>query len=111
MNVVMTAFSVILGMLGILFLIGYQGQAARLIIGLVLIAAAIVLFAATRLRPRQTTLVQKIDVSGDVAAQNLKCSNCGATLTDKSVTVKAGAVFIHCEFCGSEYQLEEEPKW
>jgi phosphoribosylformylglycinamidine synthase len=25
--------------------------------------------------------------------------------------VRAGAIFITCEFCGADYQLEEQPKW
>jgi uncharacterized membrane protein len=111
MTVVVHVLAVLLGLLGCLFLIGSQGQAARLIIGLVLIAAGIVLFATTRLRPKQTTLVQKIDLTGDISSQELKCKSCGATLTNKSIAVKAGAIFISCEFCGTQYQLEEAPKW
>ena len=111
MTWLITALSVILGMLGLLFVIGSQGQVGRLLIGALLIAGAIALFAALRLRPRSTTVVQKIDLSGDIAARQLKCKNCGGTLTNKSVSVRAGGIFISCEFCGTEYQLEEEPKW
>jgi len=25
--------------------------------------------------------------------------------------VKAGAIFISCGFCGTQYQIEEAPKW
>ncbi len=100
-----------LGLLGLLFLIGSRGLAIRLIIGLILLAGGILLFAAARLRPRETTVVQKIDLTGDISARQLKCKNCGATLTNKSVAVRAGAIFINCEFCGAEYQLEEQPKW
>jgi uncharacterized membrane protein YfcA len=111
MSIVVNIFAVILALLGALFIIGFQGQTARLIIGLILIGAGIVMFAMTRMRPKQTTLVQKIDLTGDIAAQELKCKNCGSTLTNKSVTVRAGAIFISCEFCGTQYQLEEAPKW
>ena len=111
MTILINVFAVLLAMLGCLFVIGYQGQIARLIIGLVLIGAGVVLFATTRLRAKQTTVVQKIDLTGDISTQELKCKNCGSTLTNKSVSVRAGAIFISCEFCGTQYQLEEAPKW
>jgi hypothetical protein len=111
MSILLNVFSLLLGLLGCLFIIGYQGQTGRLIIGLVLLGAAVVLFAANRLRPKETTVVQKIDLTGDIATRELKCKNCGSTLTNKSISVKAGAIFINCEFCGSQYQLEEAPKW
>ena len=111
MNVLINVFAVLLGMLGLLFIVGSQGQTGRLVIGLVLIGAGVVMFAVSRLRPKQTTVVQKVDLTGDISTQELKCKNCGSTLTNKSVTVRAGAIFISCEFCGTQYQLEEAPKW
>jgi len=103
--------ALILGLLGLLFIIGYQHQLGRLLIGLVLLASAILLLCIHRLKPKQTTIVQQIDLTGDISPQEMKCKNCGSTLTNKSVNVKAGAVFISCEACGTEYQLEEAPKW
>jgi hypothetical protein len=111
MSLLVNLFGVVLVLLGLLFIIGFQHQIGRLVIGIVLVAGGIILFATQRLRPKETTMVQKIDLSGDVAAQELKCKNCGSTLTNKSVTVRAGAIFISCEFCGTQYQLEEAPKY
>jgi hypothetical protein len=111
MAILINVFAVLLALLGCLFVIGYQGQTGRLVIGLILIGAGVVLFVSSRLRPKQTTLVQKIDLTGDVSTQELKCKNCGSMLTNKSVAVRAGAIFISCEFCGTQYQLEEAPKW
>lgn len=111
MSILIPIVSIILGLLGALFVIGYQHQLGRLIIGAVLIGAGILLWVTTRLRPTQTTLVQKIDLTGDISAQELKCKSCGSTLSNKSVDVRAGAVFVRCEFCSTEYQLEEAPKW
>ena len=59
----------------------------------------------------QKQVVQKIDLSGDVHAEQMSCQACGGKLTSNNVAVKAGAVFVHCPYCGTEYQLEEEPKW
>lgn len=101
----------VIGFFGVVFVVGAQGQPLRVVVGVVLLAAGGALIYLTRVQPQPTTLVQKIDLSGDVSAQELKCKNCGATLSEKSISVKAGAVFVNCEHCGTAYQLEEEPKW
>jgi hypothetical protein len=111
MSILINILSVVLGLLGALFVIGSQGQIGRIVIGVILIGAGIVLYATTRLRAKETTVVQKIDLTGDISTQEMQCKNCGGTLTSKSITVKAGAIFVVCEYCGSSYQLEEAPKW
>jgi hypothetical protein len=111
MGILINVFGVILILLGAIFLIGFQGQIGRLIIGILLVGGGILLLASSRMRPRQTTFVQKVDLTGDISTQEVKCKNCGSTLSNKSVAVRAGAVFISCEFCGTQYQLEEAPKW
>ncbi|MCZ7670364.1 MAG: hypothetical protein M5U34_26000 [Chloroflexi bacterium] len=32
-------------------------------------------------------------------------------LSEKSISVEAGAIFVNCEYCGASYQFEEKPKW
>ncbi|MFQ5617024.1 MAG: hypothetical protein ACE5GO_11275, partial [Anaerolineales bacterium] len=59
----------------------------------------------------QTTVVQKIDLSGDVSLEQMTCNNCGAPLSKNAIDVKAGAIFVNCEHCATSYQIEEEPKW
>lgn len=100
-----------LALLGLVFIVGAQGQAIRVIIGLILVFGAGGLVALLRLRPSHTTVTQKVDVTGDIAVKQLKCRSCGGTLGEDSIEVKAGAVFIDCAFCGSAYQLEEEVQW
>lgn len=113
MQVLAYLFSLLLGALGFIFLVAsaQTNFLPRLIIGLVLLGAAVMVVALTRLRPRQETIVQKIDLSGDVSTEELKCKSCGAVVEKESVTVKAGAVFVECGHCGTSYQLEEAPKW
>ena len=113
MRYVLYSLAAVLGFLGLTFLIaaGQGNTLARVIIGIVLLASAGGLIAAARLQPQQITFHQQIDLSGDVSAQELKCKNCGGTLGEKSISVRAGAVFVKCEYCGAAYQLEEAPKW
>lgn len=113
MQVVSYILSPVVGLFGLLFLVaaGQGNSLVRIIIGVVLVGAAVALLVAARLRPVRQTVVQKVDLSGDVSVQELKCKSCGGTLGPKSLLVKGGAVFVSCEYCGAFYQLEEAPKW
>jgi len=103
----------LLGLLGIVFVAGAQGQPMRVVVGVVLMVAAGALVWLAMQKPKQatTTVVQKIDLSGDVNLQDMTCRACGGSLGKESITVKAGAVFVNCEYCGAAYQLEEQPRW
>jgi hypothetical protein len=113
MRIVLYLLTPALGFLGLMFVVGAQGQVGRIVVGVVLwlAAGALVYFARTRPATTSTTVVQKIDLSGNVNLEQLKCKSCGGTLSSKSVSVRAGAVFVNCEYCGATYQLEEEPRW
>jgi hypothetical protein len=108
-----------LGFLGLVFVAGAQGQSMRVVVGVILMIAALAIVAlcvggaiyVKRMRPQETTLIQKIDLSGDVSLQKLRCRSCGGTLSDQSMRVEAGAVLVNCEYCGASYQLEETVKW
>jgi hypothetical protein len=103
----------ILAVLGIMFVVGSQGSVMRIVVGVILMGAAAVLILLALLKPRpvETTLIQKVDVSGDVNIEQMKCRSCGGILNKDSISVRAGGIFINCPYCGSAYQLEEAPKW
>lgn len=113
MRVVIYALAALIGFLGFMFLVGSQGQIIRLVVGIVLLGAAIALVYLTRVQPKvtETTTVQKIDLSGDVDIEEIRCRSCNAPLSKDEIEVKAGAIFVQCEHCGATYQFEEEPKW
>ena len=102
-----------LAFLGIVFVVGAQEQSMRIVVGVVLMAAAaaLVLLALLKPKPIETTLIQKIDLSGDVNIEQMKCRSCGGILNKDSISVRSGGIFINCPYCGSAYQLEEAPKW
>jgi len=101
------------GLLGLIFLIasGQGNTLPRMIIGLVLIATAVVIGAIVRAKLPEQRIIQQIDLSGDVSTEQLTCKACGAPLSKENITVKAGAIIVDCPYCGTSYQLEEEPKW
>ena len=103
----------VLGFVGIVSLIAAtQANAGfRILTGLVLIAAGIFVAAITRMKVPDQRIIQEIDLSGDVRTEEMKCNACGAALDKDSVSVRAGGVFVDCPYCGTSYQIEEEPKW
>ena len=113
MQFVVYLVAVILAFFGGLFVVGMQGQWIRLVIGLILLIASGVMVYLTRVQPKkeEITHIQKIDLSGDVQLEQMKCKSCGGTLSRDNIVVRAGAIFIECPYCGATYQIEEAPKW
>ncbi|MCX8025201.1 MAG: hypothetical protein N3A60_08365, partial [Thermanaerothrix sp.] len=71
------------------------------------------IFWAAR-RPKQEIAPQvtlKVDLPGDINLDTLKCKSCGGTLKAENIKMVAGAPVVTCPYCGTTYQLTEEPKW
>jgi hypothetical protein len=116
MKAVAYPLAAVVGFFGLMFIASgsyQQNGTMRIVVGVVLFAAAIALvwIALQKPKPIETTLIQKIDLSGDVSLEEMKCRSCGGTLGKESVSVKAGGIFINCQYCGTAYQIEEAPKW
>jgi hypothetical protein len=113
MKIVSYLIAAALAFFGFVFLVGSQGQASRIGFALILLIAAGGFVYLARMQPQQqqTTIVQKIDLSGDVDIEQIRCQNCDAPLSEDSINVEAGAIFVNCEYCGASYQFEEKPKW
>jgi ribosomal protein S27E len=91
------SFGLGFGLVGVLFLAG----------GAVLVYAA--------MRGQKTEVIQqvtmKVDLPGETKISQVKCRNCGGTLKPDNIKMVAGAPMVECPFCGTTYQLTEEPKW
>ena len=104
---------------GILFIWGAfspQGEPGWIVVGIISAAIGLGIIAFAKFRepkPAQPPqeIIQKIDLSGEVELEKLKCQNCGAELDQDSIKVKEGAIFVSCPYCGTAYQMVEEPKW
>jgi predicted RNA-binding Zn-ribbon protein involved in translation (DUF1610 family) len=87
----------------------------RLLVGGLLVLIGLGIVVAVRLREpkpeQQVTIRQEIEIGGDVDMETLKCRNCGAQLDKSAISVAEGAVIVSCPYCGTTYQIVEEPKW
>lgn len=113
MKIVTYLIAGMLAFLGLMFLVGSQGEVLRLVVGGVLLVAAGALIYLSRVQPKKTevTNVQKIDLSGDVNLEEIRCRSCNAPLSKDEISVEAGAILVSCSHCGATYQFEEAPKW
>ena len=115
MRAISTILAVALGLFGVVAVIaaGQGNFIPRMVMGLVLIGAAVALFVSSRMQPQVHKHVHEmqIDLSGDVSLEQIQCKQCGAELSSKSVQMAEGAVFVKCEYCNAQYQLEEQAKW
>ena len=83
--------------------------------GLVCVVAAIVLIAVSRRKAKQEEAAQnvsiKVDLPGQVKIDAMKCQKCGGELSSANINLVNGAPMVSCPYCGTTYQLTEEPKW
>ena len=113
---IIAAILVLFGVLFIWAAFSPEGESGWIVVGIISVAIGLGIIALIKFRepkPAQPPqeIVQKIDLSGDIELETLKCQKCGGELQKDSITVKEGAIFISCPYCGSAYQLVEEPKW
>lgn len=107
----------VLILFGVLFLLGSGGASGQLSwipVGIILIVIAfgLIWFASRKPKPETpVNVTYQVDLSGDVNLETMKCKSCGGTLTSENVKMVAGAPVVTCPYCGSTYQLSEEPKW
>jgi len=66
-------------------------------------------------RGQKTEVIQqvtmKVDLPGETKIEQMKCRSCGGSLSADNVKMIAGAPTVECPYCGTTYQLTEEPKW
>ena len=119
MKIIAYIFAGILVFFGVIFLWGAfspQGSPGWIIIGLilVLIGFGLIWFASRRYGKAAesgSNVTLNIDLPGNVELETLKCQSCGGVLSSENIEMIAGAPVVNCPYCGTSYQITEEPKW
>ena len=114
-RVLMLVLGVFFILLGLVFLVASADSnfLPRLAIGIFMILPGVYLVKKGVREPadKRVFITRTLELSGDVSMEDLTCDKCGAGLSSENLSVKAGAVFVACPFCRTEYQIEEKPKW
>jgi hypothetical protein len=117
MKTIAYILAAILIFFGVLFIWGAfsaQGQVGWILVGVITVGIGFGLIWFASRKPKAeapTNVTYKVDLSGDVNLETMKCKSCGGTLTSENVKMVAGAPVVTCPYCGTTYQLTEEPKW
>lgn len=81
----------------------------RLIVaGMLFLAGFAIVFFLSK-QPK--TVVQKVELSGQMQAVALKCPNCSASVEAERIKIVSGVPYATCAYCGHTFQVSEEPKW
>ncbi|HHY87870.1 MAG TPA: hypothetical protein GYA06_02960 [Chloroflexi bacterium] len=102
---------------GALMVLGATDQAGQIIwlpIGLVFILIGLVIIFFVARKPPQvveTNVTYQVDLPANVNMDTLKCESCGGVLSKDDIKMVSGAPVVTCPYCGTVYQITEEPKW
>jgi Na+/melibiose symporter-like transporter len=108
------AILIFIGVLFVMATFSSTGTIGWLFVGIVLVGTGLALVWFASRKPKEegpVNVTYKVDLAGDVNLETMKCKSCGGTLTSENIKMVAGAPVVTCPFCGSTYQLTEEPKW
>jgi hypothetical protein len=113
---ILAAVFLIFGVLFVLAAFGPTGKLGYIIVGIILLGiAAVIIFLVARRTASQGASSQnvtlKIDLPGNMTMETIKCKSCGGVITDKDISMVAGAPVVACPYCHTTYQITEEPKW
>jgi len=100
--------SIVLGVLGVLYLLASAMVPMRLWVGVILIGVALVLVTVvykSLVKPPPITVYWS--PSGEVKLEELKCPSCGAPLKIENPSISR----VVCQYCGRAVEIVEEPKW
>lgn len=107
----------ILIFLGVIFIYSAfspQGQPGNILVGIISVGIGFgLIWLGNRQQATQSmeNVTLKIDLPANIDLDTLKCRSCGGALTTENIKMVAGAPVVTCPYCGTTYQLTEEPKW
>jgi DNA-directed RNA polymerase subunit RPC12/RpoP len=96
---------------GIVFAIAasVQETLTRLTVSIMLLGVGFAIAYYITRKPK--TVIHRLEVSGQMKAVALKCSNCSASVDADRIKIVSGVPYATCSYCGSTFEVIEEPKW
>ena len=100
---------VVLFFFGIIFALASVYAPTRLIVAALLFVVGFGIVYYISRKPK--TIIQKLEVSGEMKAVSLKCPNCSASVDANQIKIVSGVPYATCPYCGHSFEVAEEPKW
>jgi len=94
---------------GLIFAIASVYDPLRLLASAVLLITGIAIAYYITRKPK--TVIHQLEVSGQMKAAPLKCPNCSASIDANWIKIVSGVPYAKCAYCGSTFEVTEEPKW
>jgi len=91
-----------------------QATFTRLVLSGLLFMMAIVIIIIVviyYITNKPKTVIQRLEVSGQMKAASIKCPNCGASVNANQIKIISGVPYSTCPYCGTTFEVTEEPKW
>jgi predicted Zn finger-like uncharacterized protein len=57
------------------------------------------------------TVIQQLEMSGQMKVAQIKCPNCGGSISANEIKIVSGVPYVKCPYCGTTFEVTEEPKW
>ena len=89
--------------------ISLELKATRLIIAAMLFIVGFGI--AYYITKKPTTIIQRLEVSGQMKAVPIRCPNCSASVDANQIKIVSGVPYATCPYCGQTFEVTEEPKW
>jgi uncharacterized membrane protein len=104
---------VVLFFFGIIFALAAPAQPSltltRLTISVMLLGMGFAIAYYITRKPK--TVIQQLEISGKMKTATLKCPNCSASVDSNRIKIVSGVPYATCAYCGSTFEVIEEPKW
>ena len=104
---------VVLFFFGIIFALAAPAQPSltltRLTISIMLLGIGFAIAYYITRKPK--TVIHQLEISGKMKAAALKCPNCSASVDSNRIRIVSGVPYSTCAYCGSTFEVIEEPKW
>ncbi len=89
-----------------------QATATRLVTsGLLFLIGISVIVGIYYVTRKPKTVIQRLEVSGQMQGAAIKCPNCGASIDANQIKIVSGVPYVKCPYCATTFEVTEEPKW
>jgi DNA-directed RNA polymerase subunit RPC12/RpoP len=90
----------------------FDPTGTRLLTSLLLfIVGVAIIVGIYYLTRKPKTVIQRLELSGQMKAASIKCPNCGASVDVNLIKIVSGVPYATCPYCGTTFEVTEEPKW